>query len=151
MQPNLTETEAFVREIFEGQVDSGNVPMAEHMARVVLYLEGQDETTLQAAWLHDVVEDTKVTLEDLRVRGYTQPVIEAVKLLTHEKKVISYREYIDRICQSGNRSAIYVKIADQNDNLNPQRWLQLNRYAQNALRKKYKGVQEKLMEAAITL
>jgi hypothetical protein len=64
---------------------------------------------------------------------------------------MDYPTYIDRICKSGNRRAIYVKLADQKDNLDPMRWLHLNRFVQNALRKRYAGVQEKLMAAAMEL
>lgn len=145
---NLHETEALVREKFAGQTDRGGVPMADHMMRVASFLADEDEATQHAAWLHDIVEDTDVTLENL-ADLYPPEVVETVALLTHNKKEMTYAEYIDRICASENIRAIKVKLADQRDNLDPKRWLHLNRYVQNALRKRYAGVQNKLMEAAI--
>jgi (p)ppGpp synthase/HD superfamily hydrolase len=146
---NIRETEALVRQAFEGQVDSQNVPMADHMARVVGYLPADaDEFTKQTAWLHDLVEDTKWTLEDLAEIGYPPEVTDALFLLTHVKKEMKYPEYIQRICDSGNVRALQVKIADQTDNLTPSRQLGMNRFMANALRKKWAGVKPKL-EAAL--
>lgn len=144
--PTLAETEAFVRKALAGQEDKAGVSMADHAMRVVANLEGEDEITLHAAWLHDILEDTKETIDH-----YPPEVIEVVDLLTHRKKEMTYAEYIDRICQSGNLRAIKVKLADQQDNLDPRRWMSLNRYMQQALRKRYAGVREKLLEAAICL
>ncbi|MCG7629046.1 phosphohydrolase [Epibacterium sp. MM17-32] len=149
MCPSLQQTETLVREKFAGQTDRRGDPLFNHITRVVGYLEGEDEHTLHAAWLHDIVEDTDVTVPDLIEMGYSEEVVDAVTLLTHNKKAEPYADYIDRICQSGNLRAIKVKLADQQDNLDPRRWLGLNRFVQNALRKRYAGVKDKLMEAAI--
>lgn len=144
MIPTLTETETLVREAFEGQTDKGGVPIAEHMARVVARLPQDDEILLHIGWLHDILEDTKVTIDH-----YPAEVIEAVQLLTRPKKM-PYPEYIDRLIASGNRRAIMVKLADNMDNTDPHRWLHLNRYMQNALSKRYAGVKEKLLCALIS-
>ena len=151
MTPDLEFTEKLVREKFAGQTDRSGVPMADHMMRVVGYLDGEDELTLHTAWLHDIVEDTDVTVTELISLGYPTEVVDAVVLLTHDKKAMSYADYIDRLCLSKNLRAIKVKLADQRDNLDPHRWLQLNKYVQNALRKRYAGVEQKLMEAALCL
>jgi (p)ppGpp synthase/HD superfamily hydrolase len=149
MTPTLDWTEAFVVEKFAGQFDKSDVPMSEHMRRVAYYVADQDEATQHAAWLHDIVEDTDVTVTELISLDYPTEVIDAVVLLTHDKKQMTYADYIDRICQSKNRRAIIVKLADQKDNLDPMRWLRMNRYMQNALRKRYAGVQEKLINATM--
>lgn len=148
---SLEQTEALVREKFAGQNDRSGVPMADHMMRVASYLEDEDETTKHIAWLHDIVEDTDVTLNQLTDMGYPFEVVEAVALLTHDKKAMDYAGYIDRICTSGNIRAIKVKLADQRDNKDPKRWLTLNKYVQNALRKRYAGVEQKLLAAALEL
>lgn len=148
---SLEQTETLVREKFAGQEDRSGVPMADHMMRVVSYLDGEDDITLHAAWLHDIVEDTDVTLNELTDTGYPYEVVETVALLTHNKKAETYAEYIDRICASGNLRAIKVKLADQRDNKDPKRWLSLNKYVQNALRKRYAGVEQKLLEAACSI
>ena len=147
--PTLDETEAFVRDKFAGKFDRGDAPMADHMMRVASHVEELGEDILHVAWLHDIVEDTDVTVTELIAREYSTDVVDAVVLLTHDKKAMTYPEYIQRICDSGNWRAIYVKLADQEDNRDPKRWLALNRYIQNALTKKYAGVPQKLMEAAV--
>ena len=71
-----------------------------------------EETTI-VALLHDVVEDTHVTLEDLRSMGFGQTVLEAINLMTHEKGV-PYMEYVAAIKK--NPIARQVKIADLRHN-----------------------------------
>ena len=69
-----------------------------------------------AAFLHDVVEDTDYDFDDIEAEGFTAEVIEALRLLTHDKQT-PYEEYIERICRSGNRTAINVKMNDLRHNL----------------------------------
>jgi hypothetical protein len=82
-----------------------------------------------------------------RYQIWTLEGLEAVDLLTHDKKQLDYPAYIDRICESGNRWAILVKLADQKDNLDPARWLLLGKHRARALTKRYAGVVPKLEEA----
>ena len=63
--------------------------------------------------LHDVVEDTSTTLEDLRAAGFDEKVLEAVSLTTHAKSE-SYAEYVIRL--KANPIAREVKLADLHDN-----------------------------------
>jgi len=96
----------------EGQFDKGGKPYILHP----LYLMNQlmfDTKLAQIAVLHDVVEDSDVTLEDLEEYGFSYRVIFALKLLTHQKDQ-SYSEYIDKI--SGNYDAIRVKRKDLEHN-----------------------------------
>lgn len=144
MQPDLHQTEQLVRHAFGGLVDDAGVPQADHCMRVAQYVEVQDWLHQTVAWLHDIIEDTHVNRAYLKLGGYPDEVLEALDLLTHDKKEMDYPTYIDRICTSGDKVAIRVKLADQRDNLDPKRWLHLNKYKANALRKKYSGVQEKL-------
>lgn len=67
--------------------------------------------------MHDVVEDSKLTLSDLRKKGVDEDVIIALKLLTHDKSKITYEEYIKGIALSGNSTAIHVKYNDLRNNL----------------------------------
>ena len=69
----------------------------------------QDENSTIVALLHDVVEDTEYTLEDLRSFGFSDEVLEAIALLTHEPDV-PYVEYLERI--KTNQLAKTVKLAD---------------------------------------
>jgi len=65
------------------------------------------------AILHDVIEDSNITITDLRNEGFSQRVLEALELLTH-KEDDSYEEYIEGICS--NYDAIRVKMLDLEHN-----------------------------------
>lgn len=77
---------------------------------------GQNDTERIVGFLHDVVEDTKYTFENLEEEGFSAEVIAALRLLTHDKET-PYMEYVERICKSGNRTAINVKMNDLRHNL----------------------------------
>lgn len=89
-----------------GQVDKSGVPYIFHSIHLAEQME--DETSACAALLHDVVEDTPVTLERL-AREFPSEVVEAVRLLTREKGA-DYFEYVRAIRQ--NPVARAVKRAD---------------------------------------
>ena len=76
------------------------------------------EKEILAALLHDVVEDTYVTLDDLRDRGYSDEVVAAVDILTRRSGE-PYSIYIERV--STNELARRVKLADLRHNLQPDR------------------------------
>ena len=78
----------------------------------------ETETDGIIAVLHDVVEDTSVTLRDLQIAGYSAQIVDAVKYLTKAKEE-EYEDFIERI--KGNTLAIKIKIADLEDNLNFER------------------------------
>ena len=78
---------------------------------------GLDEQTICAALLHDVVEDTNVTFDELE-KNFSPEVIEALKLLTHDKNV-DYLEYVRKI--KNNPIARKVKLADLYHNSDPTR------------------------------
>ncbi|MBQ1190594.1 MAG: bifunctional (p)ppGpp synthetase/guanosine-3',5'-bis(diphosphate) 3'-pyrophosphohydrolase [Lachnospiraceae bacterium] len=89
-----------------GQVDHNNVPYIFHPYHVAEQMT--DEISCTVALLHDVVEDTEVTLEDLG-REFPPEVVEAVALLTHDKTV-DYSEYVKEVKK--NPIAKRVKLAD---------------------------------------
>lgn len=93
-----------------GQIDKAGSPYIEHPRFVAGLVEG--DTAKAVAWLHDVVEDTAVTLEDLS-QEFPPEVVEAVSLLTHGKNV-AYEDYIRAIGQ--NPVARAVKLADLTHN-----------------------------------
>ncbi|HIT09910.1 MAG TPA: HD domain-containing protein [Candidatus Merdivicinus faecavium] len=93
-------------EAHHGQVDKGGVPYIFHPIHLAEQME--DETAVCAALLHDVVEDTSVTLERL-AREFPREVVEAVRLLTREKGT-DYFDYVRAIRQ--NPVARAVKRAD---------------------------------------
>ena len=68
-----------------------------------------DEVTACVALLHDVVEDTNITFDRLSELGFTNEIIEALKLLTHDDSV-PYMDYVKEIAK--NPIAKAVKLAD---------------------------------------
>ena len=97
-------------EAHHGQLDKSGLPYIHHP----LHLAEQmyDEISCTAALLHDVVEDTAVTLEEL-AKEFPPEVIEAVDLLTH-KPGVDYFDYVRAI--RSNHTAMTVKLADLNHN-----------------------------------
>lgn len=89
-----------------GQLDYNGVPYIFHPVHLAEQME--DEVSCCAALLHDVAEDTDVTLDDLR-KEFPEAVMEVLKLLTHEKGV-DYFEYVRAI--KANPIAVKVKLAD---------------------------------------
>ena len=69
------------------------------------------DDTYIAALLHDTVEDTFYTLEDLKNLGFSDKVLNAVLLLTKEKS-LSYEDNIKQIISSRDKMAMMVKFAD---------------------------------------
>jgi len=68
------------------------------------------------AVLHDVIENSNLTLADMRERGYGPEIIRGLDLLTHDPED-TYKEYIQRIADSLDPFVISVKIADLRDNI----------------------------------
>ena len=97
----------------EGQRDKGGRPYILHPIRVMMSLENEDEETQIVAVLHDVVEDTQVTGEDLKAEGFSEDVLLALLLLTRAQ-VQSYAAYVITI--KTNKIATKVKLADLKDN-----------------------------------
>ena len=100
----------------EGQVDKHGQPYILHPLRVMEAVEGEEARIV--AILHDVIEDTSVTADDLRREGFADDVLEATDRLTHRKDE-PYSEYVLR-CK-GHEIARRVKLADLEDNSRPSR------------------------------
>ncbi|MFT2211463.1 GTP pyrophosphokinase [Rhizobium giardinii] len=102
-----------------GQVDKGGQPYILHPLRVMLSVETEDERIV--AVLHDVVEDTNITANDLYwIHGFKPAIMIAVVALTRGKNE-DYFDFIRRCVE--NPLARAVKIADIRDNLDPRRLL----------------------------
>lgn len=93
------------------QTDKSGLPYVFHPFHLAEQMT--DEVGTVVALLHDVVEDTPYTLEDLRSMGFPPEVTEAIALLTHEKGV-PYLDYVARL--RGNPIARRVKLADLRHN-----------------------------------
>ncbi len=99
-----------------GQKDKSGAPYILHPLRMMMRMES--EATMIAAVLHDVVEDSDWTLEQLRGEGFSEEVLQVVDCLT-SRGGESYDEFIARVETSA--IARQVKIADLEDNMNVKR------------------------------
>lgn len=101
---------------FEGKSDKGGTPYIMHCLYVMYRIRDKFEYDIERqciAVMHDIVEDTDWTLEDLRKAGFSERVIEGVRHLTHDPKV-SYKDYIKQIALF--EDARQVKMADLRHN-----------------------------------
>lgn len=89
-----------------GQLDKCGAPYIAHPLHVAEQMD--DEASTCVALLHDVVEDSDVTLDDL-AREFPPEVVEGVRLMTHDPEV-DYLDYVRAI--RGNPLATKVKLAD---------------------------------------
>lgn len=103
-------------EAHRGQIDKAGKPYILHPMRVML--AGKNEDEMICGILHDVVEDTPISLEMLQEEGFSKTVLDALALLTHDRSV-PYQTYIEALTQ--NELAVRVKLYDLHDNLNRDR------------------------------
>lgn len=94
-----------------GQVDKAGVDYIKHPETVASFVTGNEEKAV--AFLHDVLEDTNVTLEFLRDYGFPENVLTAIDVLT-KKKGQDYQDYLVNV--KSNELARVVKLADLRHN-----------------------------------
>lgn len=102
------------------QCDLGGTPLIYHVAYVAHRVCCEDDAYSCVALLHDVVEKTSVSLDDLIRAGFPARVIHAVDLLTYDSKESYLEEFIPRIKQ--DRLARTVAIAAIYHNLDTERY-----------------------------
>jgi len=114
MEPTIEDAIALAASLHRGAryPSPESEPYVFHPLRVMLrFADPVDQT---AAVLHDVVEDTEITLDDLRRGGYRPEIVDAIDALTHRLHE-SYEQYIDRVAR--NAVARRVKAVDIEENL----------------------------------
>lgn len=89
------------------QVDKGGIPYIYHPIHLAEQMD--DEFSICVALLHDVVEDTDMTIEDISNFGFPNEVVIALQLLTHDDGT-PYLEYVKKIKE--NEISRKVKLAD---------------------------------------
>lgn len=99
-----------------GQKDRYGRPYILHPLRVMMSVKSEEERIV--AVLHDVVEDSDLTLKDLKKEGFSDEIVRAVDCLT-KREGEPYEAHVERARQ--NSLALAVKIADLEDNMDPQR------------------------------
>jgi (p)ppGpp synthase/HD superfamily hydrolase len=121
-----------------GQIDKAGEPYILHPIRVMLRLKGEAERI--AAVLHDLIEDTGWTLEQLREAGFSEEVIAALGRLT-KLEGEAYEDFIRRV--KPDPLAAKVKIADLEDNLDASRLREITE-ADRTRFEKYRRAMERL-------
>lgn len=94
-----------------GQIDRAGIDYIKHPETVASFVATDEEKAV--AYLHDVIEDTSLTLLDLKKEGFSKNIIEAVDILT-KKKGQDYQSYLNLVKK--NELARVVKLADLRHN-----------------------------------
>ncbi|MGX5653607.1 hypothetical protein ACWKWC_02395 [Geodermatophilus nigrescens] len=125
-----------------GQVDKvGRDYFTAHVADVARRV-GSDPVLQTVAFLHDVVEDTSVSLTELAQRHFPAEVILAVDALTHRPSE-TRADYYQRV--RADPLALSVKLADIASNTDPDRMRQLDEPTRTRLRRKYTAALDVLL------
>jgi (p)ppGpp synthase/HD superfamily hydrolase len=133
-----------------GQTDKAGKPYVKHLERVadrVFYRNPDTQpdvnlvTAMAVAWLHDVVEDTEVELNDLEDASFPTHVVAAVDALTHRRHE-PRGDYYARV--RSNALALVVKRLDVEDNADPDRLALLDEATRERLTAKYEGARNEL-------
>lgn len=126
--PKLRETtaKALAERLHIGQTDRGGFPYTGHLAAVVGILlrrwPDAPAYAVDAAWLHDALEDTDATPASLAASGVSAEAISIIQAVTRPAGQ-TYRTWIAGLAASGNTWAIRVKLADNEHNSDPARRL----------------------------
>lgn len=112
------------------QTDKSGMPYVFHPFHLAEQMPDEDTTIV--ALLHDVIEDTHYTLDDLRAMGFNEQVLDALALMTHDKR-IPYMDYVAKI--KGNKIARTVKLADLKHNSDLSRLNNLDEKAMKRIEK----------------
>ena len=127
-------------EAHKKQVDKSGMPYVFHPFHLAEQM--QTEETTVVALLHDLVEDTDYTIEDLTSMGFDKNITDAIALMTHADDV-TYMDYVRRI--KNNPIAKVVKLADLKHNSDLTR---LDVVDEKALKRKEKYLEAiKILEA----
>lgn len=113
---NLEEAIALATRAHQGQTDKAGAPYILHPFRIMQRMDSEEAKMV--AVLHDVVEDTPVTLKELRAMNFSETVVTAIDSLTRRAEE-SYEAFIERV--KLNPLARKVKLADLEDNMDLQR------------------------------
>jgi (p)ppGpp synthase/HD superfamily hydrolase len=115
---NVRQTKKFIQRAHDEEQGQtyGTLPYSSHpkqVARIGKKFFGSEfgEDARKVALLHDILEDTPYTAQQLAKKGFSKEVIQAVQLLT-KNKALSYADNISAIIDSGNKLAMMVKYAD---------------------------------------
>ena len=147
--PSIEETIAFIKRAHAGQTDDSGLDYYFHPIAVMNRLPAEADLEVRlAALLHDVLEDTPHTRQDLLDLGYSERTVAAVEWVTKAPDdTRSYPEKIAAIIAGGNRDAILIKFADMSENSDPDRLALLPAERRDYFARKYGGPLDALRAA----
>nr|MBN2277438.1 GTP pyrophosphokinase [candidate division Zixibacteria bacterium] len=121
----------------QGQIDAYGEPYILHPLRVMMRMSSEPEKIV--AVLHDVIDKTDWTLQDFRIEGFSDEILEALDCLV-KRSYETYEDFIKRTRVSS--LAVRVKIADLEDNLDMTRLDDLTEEANNNLARMHRAWKE---------
>jgi len=141
------DVDALAAQAHAGQTDKTGVPYVEHVRAVAAGVAPFGTGLQMAALLHDVLEDTELTADDLLRAGVPSAVVATVRRVTRAPGV-AYRAMLLQI--TTDHSATLVKIADNAHNSLPARAARLGEAERARLADRYRAARELLWPAAAT-
>ena len=126
---------SIARKAHEGQLDKAGVDYIEHPIYVASQVDTEEEKAV--ALLHDVIEDSPVSAEELLQAGLPETVVTAVQVLTKEKEQ-DYQTYLETVKK--NPLARVVKLADLKHNSNLSRLSSITEKDRERLKKYKKAI-----------
>jgi (p)ppGpp synthase/HD superfamily hydrolase len=123
----IDETRAYARELHRGQLDQLGQPYHAHLERVLGHLRRlfpqASEAAQHGALLHGCVEEKRTTLAALGEAGYSPEIIDMVRWNTRPRGdgAPAYLDWIRQLADEAPLGAVMIKIADNEDNNDPQR------------------------------
>lgn len=133
------KAEKLVNIIFENIKDKAGESYLNHLYSVAHNF--QDEMRYTISLLHDIIEDTSVSINNLATLGFREEYLKVLDYITR-KDGQSYEEYIDKILSSNNTVVLDIKLADLNNNTDPERLAKLPINEQIRLKEKYQKAKE---------
>jgi (p)ppGpp synthase/HD superfamily hydrolase len=115
--PLLNKAVSIAQKAHHQQVDKTGAPYILHVMRVMLRGQTLDEKICGV--LHDVVEDSPITFDDLAKEGFSEHIIAALRCVTKITEDEDYEKFIERV--RTNPLAVRVKINDLEDNMDIRR------------------------------
>ena len=112
MKDMVKRAQSLAAKVHASQKDKGGNPYMNHIEEVAARMKSVEAKTV--AYLHDVLEDTATTEDDLKKEGFPTEIIEAVKTLTKDEDE-TYEEFIKRVGK--NPLATKVKLSDLANNM----------------------------------
>lgn len=149
MNSNVVKrAEAIARVAHAGQVDKAGVDYMEHLLAVSEALVPFGDYLVAAGLLHDILEDTDLTAEDLLEQGVPERIVEIVQIVTRDAdSPYTYQEWVRNVV-AADKDAAKVKLADNAHNSDMSRLSQsMDAKSAQSLSRRYQRARASLLES----